>query len=31
MKFVSWNVNELRACMGKGFLDCLTEMAADFL
>ena len=21
MKLISWNVNGLRACMGKGFLD----------
>lgn len=30
MKFVSWNVNGLRACMGKGFLDYFTETDADF-
>ncbi|MBP3940183.1 MAG: exodeoxyribonuclease III [Christensenellaceae bacterium] len=30
MKFVSWNVNGLRACMGKGFLDRLNEQNADF-
>lgn len=30
MKFVSWNVNGLRACMGKGFIDSFNEMDADF-
>ena len=30
MKFVSWNVNGLRACMGKGFMDSFNEMDADF-
>ena len=30
MKFVSWNVNGLRACMGKGFMDCFSELDADF-
>ena len=30
MKFVSWNVNGLRACMGKGFLDYLMGTDADF-
>ncbi len=30
MKFVSWNVNGLRACMGKGFLDFFGEVDADF-
>ena len=29
MKFVSWNVNGLRACMGKGFLDFFTAVDAD--
>ena len=29
MKFVSWNVNGLRACMQKGFLDVFNEMDAD--
>lgn len=23
MKFISWNVNGIRACLGKGFLDFL--------
>ena len=30
MKFVSWNVNGLRACVGKGFMDHFTAMDADF-
>ena len=30
MKFISWNVNGLRACMGKGFMDSFSEMDADF-
>lgn len=30
MKFVSWNVNGLRACMQKGFLDFFKEADADF-
>ncbi len=30
MKFVSWNVNGLRACMGKGFLDYFRAADADF-
>lgn len=29
MKLVSWNVNGLRACVEKGFLDVLFEMDAD--
>ena len=29
-KFVSWNVNGLRACMGKGFSDYFRAAAADF-
>ena len=29
MKAVSWNVNGLRACIGKGFLDTFREMDAD--
>lgn len=29
MKLVSWNVNGLRACLGKGFLDVFKEMDAD--
>jgi len=30
MKFVSWNVNGLRAVMGKGFLDFFEKIDADF-
>ncbi|MBR4194871.1 MAG: exodeoxyribonuclease III [Oscillospiraceae bacterium] len=30
MKFISWNVNGLRACMGKGFLDAFAALDADF-
>ena len=30
MKFVSWNVNGLRACMKKGFMDVFKNMDADF-
>ena len=30
MKFISWNVNGLRACVQKGFLDYFNEMDADF-
>ena len=29
MKFVSWNVNGLRAVLGKGFADIFNEFAAD--
>lgn len=29
MKLLSWNVNGLRACVGKGFLDFFHEMDAD--
>lgn len=28
-KFISWNVNGLRACVGKGFLDFFHEIDAD--
>ena len=31
MKMVSWNVNGLRACLQKGFLDFCQEADADFL
>ena len=31
MKFVSWNVNGLRAVAGKGFADIFTELDADFV
>lgn len=29
MKIVSWNVNGLRACVNKGFMDVLAESGAD--
>lgn len=29
MKLISWNVNGLRACLNKGFLDFFTEINAD--
>ena len=29
MKFVSWNVNGLRACMDKGFMDYFNSEDAD--
>ncbi len=30
MRFISWNVNGLRACIQKGFLDFFREADADF-
>ena len=30
MKFISWNVNGLRACLGKGFMEYFDQMDADF-
>lgn len=30
MKLISWNVNGLRACMGKGFPEVFAAMNADF-
>ena len=30
MKFISWNVNGLRACAGKGFEDSFKALDADF-
>ena len=30
MKFISWNVNGLRAIVGKGFADAFTQLDADF-
>ena len=30
MKFISWNVNGLRACEGKGFSDAFKQLDADF-
>ena len=29
MKLVSWNVNGIRACVGKGFLDYFYKIDAD--
>ena len=29
MRLISWNVNGLRACVGKGFLDFFNEIRAD--
>ena len=31
MVFISWNVNGLRACLKKGFLDFLNEQRPDFM
>ena len=30
MKFISWNVNGLRAVAGKGFADIFERLDADF-
>ena len=30
MKCISWNVNGLRACVGKGFADAFAQLDADF-
>ncbi len=30
MKFISWNVNGLRACIQKGFLEQFQSFDADF-
>lgn len=30
MQLISWNVNGLRACLGKGFMDYFTAQNADF-
>lgn len=30
LKFISWNVNGLRACVGKGFQDAFKSLDADF-
>lgn len=30
MKFISWNVNGLRACVGKGFSEIFDQLNADF-
>jgi exodeoxyribonuclease III len=29
LTFFSWNVNGIRACVGKGFLDCLSRFSPD--
>ena len=31
MRFVSWNVNGLRACLKKGFVDSVLGLDADFI
>lgn len=31
MKLITWNVNGLRACMGKGFLDFVKEESPDIM
>ncbi len=31
MKLVSWNVNGLRACIGKGFFEAMDKLDADYL
>ena len=31
MKLISWNVNGLRACLNKGFLDFFRRESPDFL
>lgn len=31
MKFISWNVNGFRACLGKGFADFFNSVDADFV
>lgn len=31
MKLITWNVNGLRACMGKGFLDFVSEQQPDVI
>ena len=31
MKFISWNVNGLRACVGKGFAESFKQLDADFV
>lgn len=30
MKYISWNVNGLRACVGKGFQEIFSQLNADF-
>lgn len=31
MKLISWNVNGLRSCLGKGFLDVMERLDADII
>ena len=31
MRFISWNVNGLRACLGKGFVESVRGLDADFI
>ena len=31
LKYISWNVNGLRACIKKGFLDSFKNLNADCL
>lgn len=31
MKLISWNVNGLRACLGKGFVESMRGLDADFI
>jgi exodeoxyribonuclease-3 len=31
MRFISWNVNGLRACLGKGFVESVKGLDADFI
>lgn len=31
MKLISWNVNGLRACLGKGFIESMTALDPDFI
>ncbi len=31
MKFISWNVNGLRAVLKKNFLEVFTDLDAEFL
>jgi len=30
MRFVSWNVNGIRACLQKGFMDFFNQTDSDF-
>ena len=30
MKMISWNVNGIRACLGKGFMDAFASLDSDF-